>query len=61
LFAALEWAQRSGRARLLMIFARGNWPMRRLASKAKPKLHLALDELVASVAVGEREGRSQVT
>jgi len=52
LFAALEWAQRSHCTRLQMAFTRGNWPMRRLAGKAEPSLHLGLDKLTASVATG---------
>lgn len=52
LFAALAWAHETHRIRLHMIFERCNWPMRRLASKAEPTLDMALDELVASVAIG---------
>jgi GNAT superfamily N-acetyltransferase len=52
LFAALEWARHTRRATLRMIFSRTNWPMRRLASKAEPTFDLALDEFIASVAIG---------
>ncbi|WP_426424320.1 GNAT family N-acetyltransferase [Bradyrhizobium genosp. A] len=51
LLAALQWAQRSRRARLQMVFSRRNWAMRRLVGKAGASLDLALDEFVASVAV----------
>jgi GNAT superfamily N-acetyltransferase len=54
LFAAIEWARRSHHASLRMIFARGNWPMRRLAGKAEASLDLALDKLIASIAIGRR-------
>jgi GNAT superfamily N-acetyltransferase len=52
LFTAIEWARRSHCTKLQMSFTRGNWPMRRLAAKAEPSLHLGLDKLTATVAVG---------
>jgi GNAT superfamily N-acetyltransferase len=58
LFAAIDWARRTGRVRLRMIFARNNWAMRRLASKAAPQLELELDELIANVIVGDRRAPS---
>lgn len=48
---ALQWAQRTGRAQLRMLFSRDNWPMRKLASKLDAKLDLVLDEIVAEVAI----------
>jgi GNAT superfamily N-acetyltransferase len=53
LFAAVQWARQARRTRLHLIFLRSNWPMRRLASKAEPMLDLTLDELVASVIIGD--------
>jgi len=50
LYAALEWAKRSNCTKLQMAFTRGNWPMRRLAGKAEPSLHLGLEKMTASVA-----------
>ena len=50
--AAIGWARMSDRSCLRMMFSRHNWPMRRLASKAKPQLDLDMEELIASVTVG---------
>ena len=58
LFAAIDWARQTGRLRLRMVFARNNWAMRRLASKAEPQLELELDELIANVTVGDRAAPS---
>ena len=54
LHAALGWARQSHHTKLHMIFARCNWPMRRLASKAEPTFDMSLDELIASVAIGDQ-------
>ncbi len=54
LFAAIGWTRMSHRSRLRMMFSRHNWPMRRLASKAEPQLDLDMEELIASVMVGDR-------
>ena len=60
LFAAIGWARTSHRSRLRMMFSRHNWPMRRLASKAEPQLDLDMEELVASVMVGEGCGADRL-
>jgi GNAT superfamily N-acetyltransferase len=52
LHAAIGWARMSHRSCLRMMFSRHNWPMRRLASKAKPQLDLDMEEFIASVTVG---------
>jgi GNAT superfamily N-acetyltransferase len=49
---ALNWAQRTGKRRLRVIFSRNNWPMRKLASRVDARFDLVLDEIVADVAVG---------
>lgn len=52
LHAAIQWARRTGKARLRMTFSRQNRPMRGLAGKAGAKFDLVLGEMVADVAVG---------
>lgn len=61
LFAAVEWARRSRCTKLQMSFTRGNWPMRRLAAKAEPSLHLGLDKLTATVAVGSASSAAKLS
>jgi GNAT superfamily N-acetyltransferase len=51
LTAAMQWAREAERIVLRMVFSRGNWPMRKLASKADARLDLAFDEIAADVAV----------
>ena len=51
--ASQHWAAESKRAAIRMVFSRGNWPMRRLASTANARLDLALDEISAELPVGE--------
>jgi GNAT superfamily N-acetyltransferase len=51
LFAAIGWARRSHRSCLRMMFSRHNWPMRRLAGKAEPRLDLDMEEFIASVMI----------
>jgi GNAT superfamily N-acetyltransferase len=52
--AAMRWARENERPTLRMMFARGNWPMRKLATNAQARLDLSLDEICADVAVGSR-------
>jgi len=49
--AAVQWAARSDRILLRMIFSTDNWPMRKLAHKAHARLDLALDQVVADIPI----------
>jgi GNAT superfamily N-acetyltransferase len=50
--AASAAAQHNTHA-LRMIFSRHNWPMRKLADKAKARFDLVLDEISADIAIGQ--------
>jgi hypothetical protein len=43
---------------LRMIFSRHNWPTRKLASKARGKLDIILDEISVDIDLGENERSS---
>jgi GNAT superfamily N-acetyltransferase len=50
--AAIQWALENDRHTLRLMFSRGNWPMRKLATNAQARIDLSLDEICADVAVG---------
>jgi GNAT superfamily N-acetyltransferase len=50
LAAAIDWADAAGIAVIRLTFARHNWPMRRLMSKACAKFDIRLDEMSAEIA-----------
>jgi GNAT superfamily N-acetyltransferase len=50
--AAIQWAAKTDRIMLRMVFSRCNWPMRKLASNAQARLDLGFDEITADVAIG---------
>jgi GNAT superfamily N-acetyltransferase len=56
--AAIDAAARADAGTLRMIFSRHNWPMRKLADKARGRLDLVLDEIAADVALGESADRN---
>jgi GNAT superfamily N-acetyltransferase len=49
--AAVQWAARSDRILLRMIFSTDNWPMRKLARKAHARLDPAFDQVVADIPI----------
>jgi GNAT superfamily N-acetyltransferase len=49
--AAVQWATKRDRVLLRMTFSRNNWPMRRLAANAGPRLDLSFDEVVADLPI----------
>ena len=49
--AAVQWAAESDRVLLRMVFSTNNWPMRKLASRARARLDLAFDQVVADIPV----------
>jgi GNAT superfamily N-acetyltransferase len=58
--AAMQWARENDRPTLRMMFSRGNWPMRKLATNAQARLDLSLDEICADVVVGSRGFEAQM-
>jgi len=50
LTAAIDWADAADIDAIRLTFARHNWPMRRLASKACAKFDIGLDEMSAEIA-----------
>jgi GNAT superfamily N-acetyltransferase len=51
--AAISWADVNEVTTIRLIFARHNWPMRRLVASANAQLDLAFDEICADIAVGQ--------
>jgi GNAT superfamily N-acetyltransferase len=51
--AAASAATQHNTHALRMIFSRHNWPMRKLADKAKARFDLVLDEISADIAIGQ--------
>jgi GNAT superfamily N-acetyltransferase len=49
--AAMQWAAERDRVLLRMIFSRGNWQMRGLATNAGARLDLAFDDVVADLPI----------
>lgn len=55
--AAIQWAAKTDRIMLRMVFSRHNWPMRKLASNAQARLDLGFDEITADIAIGAADVR----
>jgi GNAT superfamily N-acetyltransferase len=49
--SALQMAAEAGTQSLRMIFSQHNWPMQKLAAKARGRFDMALDEIVVDVAL----------
>jgi GNAT superfamily N-acetyltransferase len=46
---AILWAAKSDVSKLRLVFARDNWPMRKMASNARASFDLVLNEVVAEI------------